>query len=288
MNRYMFPIIGLVIVFGSIVGGYLLEHGNLYVLIQPAEFVILGGAAIGSLVITCPPKLLFQILKSLPKVFSGKSQGKDSYLTMMGLLYTIFVKIKKDGLLAIEKDIEEPEKSPLFKAYPEILKNHHAIDFICDNLRVFVVGVDPMEMESMMDIEMDAHHQESGVAPAVITKIADSLPGFGIVAAVLGVVITMGKMSESPEVIGHSVAAALVGTFLGILMCYGFLGPVGSHLEHKAREESKYFEAIKVGILAFAKGSAPQIAVEAARRSLYSDTKPSFKELDTVLRKKKA
>ncbi|MBI5643753.1 MAG: flagellar motor stator protein MotA [Deltaproteobacteria bacterium] len=284
----MFPIIGLVIVFGSIVGGYLLEHGNLYVLIQPAEFVILGGAAIGSLVITCPPKLLFQILKSLPKVFSGKSQGKDSYLTMMGLLYTIFVKIKKDGLLAIEKDIEEPEKSPLFKAYPEILKNHHAIDFICDNLRVFVVGVDPMEMESMMDIEMDAHHQESGVAPAVITKIADSLPGFGIVAAVLGVVITMGKMSESPEVIGHSVAAALVGTFLGILMCYGFLGPIGSHLEHKAREESKYFEAIKVGILAFAKGSAPQIAVEAARRSLYSDTKPSFKELDTALRKKKA
>ncbi len=284
----MFPIIGIIIVFGSILGGYLLEHGNIYVLIQPAEFVILGGAAIGSLVITCPPRLLFQILKSLPVILSGSKHSKDSYLSLMGLLFSIFSKIRKEGSLAVEKDIEDPGKSPLFKAYPEILKNHHAVDFICDNLRIFVLGVNPLEMEEMMTVEMDAHHQESGVAPAVITKIADSLPGFGIVAAVLGVVITMGKMSESPEVIGHSVAAALVGTFLGILLCYGFLGPAGAHLEHKAREDSKYLESIKVGILTFAKGSAPQIAVEAARRVLFSDTKPSFKELDSSLRKKKA
>ncbi len=284
----MFPIIGIVVVFGSIIAGYLLEHGNLHVLFQPAELVILGGAAIGSLVIMSPPKTLVKIMKSFPKLLGGGGYNKASYVSIMSLLYTIFMKIKKDGLLAVEKDIEEPLKSPLFKAYPDVLKNHHTVDFICDNLRVFVVGVDPMEMESMMDLEMDTHHQESAVVPALITKVADSLPGFGIVAAVLGVVITMGKMSESPEVIGHSVAAALVGTFLGILLCYGFLGPIGSNLEQRAAEESKYLEAIKVGILAFAKGSAPQIAVEAARRTLFSDSKPSFKDLDTALRKKKA
>ncbi|MDO8425910.1 MAG: flagellar motor stator protein MotA [Deltaproteobacteria bacterium] len=284
----MLPIIGIVIVFGSIIGGYLLEHGNIYVLIQPAEFVILGGAAIGSLVITCPPKLLFKILKCLPTILGGSKYNKDSYLSLMSLLFNIFTKIRKDGSLAIEKDIEDPDKSPIFRAYPDILKNHHAVNFICDNLRIFVLGVNPLEMDEMMSVEMDTHHQESGVTPAVITKIADSLPGFGIVAAVLGVVITMGKMSESPEVIGHSVAAALVGTFLGILLCYGFLGPAGSHLEHKAREDSKYLEAIKMGILTFTKGSAPQIAVEAARRVLFSDTKPSFKELENALRKKKA
>lgn len=284
----MFVIIGIAIVFGSIIGGYVLEQGNVYVLLQPAELVILGGAAIGSMVIMCPPKILIKILKALPSVLKGGGHSKNSYISLMSLLYTIFMKIKKEGLLAVEKDIEEPEKSPLFKAYPDILRNHHTINFICDNLRVFVVGVDPMEMESMMDIEMEAHHEESGHAPSIVQKVADSLPGFGIVAAVLGVVITMGKMTESPEVIGHSVAAALVGTFLGILLCYGFLGPIGSNMEQRAKEEGKYLEAIKIGILAFAKGSAPQIAVEAARRVLSSDTKPTFKELDTALRKKKA
>ncbi|MBI5588691.1 MAG: flagellar motor stator protein MotA [Deltaproteobacteria bacterium] len=284
----MFPIIGIAVVFGSIIAGYLLEQGNLHVLIQPAELVILGGAAVGSLVITCPPKLLFKILKSFPIVLKGTGVTKKSHIALMNLLYTIFTKTRKDGILAIESDIENPHKSALFKGYPDILKNHHVVDFICDNLRVFVLGVNPVEIEEMMDLEMDAHHQESSLAPSVITKIADSLPGFGIVAAVLGVVITMGKMSESPEVIGHSVAAALVGTFLGILLCYGFLGPIGSNLEHRARDESKLLESARVGILSFAKGAAPQIAVEAARRVLFSDTKPSFKELEDSLRKKRA
>lgn len=284
----MFPIIGIAVVFGSIIAGYILEQGNLHVLIQPAELVILGGAAVGSLVITCPPKLLFKIFKSFPTVLKGSGVTKKSHIALMNLLYTIFTKTRKDGILAIESDIENPHKSALFKGYPDILKNHHVVDFICDNLRVFVLGVNPMEIEEMMDLEMDAHHQESNLAPSVITKIADSLPGFGIVAAVLGVVITMGKMSESPEVIGHSVAAALVGTFLGILLCYGFLGPIGSNLEHRARDESKLLESARVGILSFAKGAAPQIAVEAARRVLFSDTKPSFKELEDSLRKKRA
>lgn len=284
----MFPLIGIAVVFGSIIGGYLMEKRNLHVLIQPAELVILGGAALGSLFITCPPKLFFRIMKSLPDVIKGGSADKKAYLDLLSLLYAIFSKIRKDGVLSIEGDMENPEKSQLFGRYPAILKNHHAITFLCDNFRVFIVGVKPMELQEMMDLEMETHHHESSLPPTIITKIADSLPGFGIVAAVLGVVITMGKMSESPEVIGHSIAAALVGTFLGILLCYGFLGPIGNNLEHRAKDDAKYLEAIKVAILSFAKDMPPQMAVEAARRVLFADSKPTFKELEDAVRKKAA
>jgi chemotaxis protein MotA len=283
----MFPIIGVVIVFGSIIAGYLLEKGNLHVLFQPAEFVILGGAALGALVITCTPKGLMNILKNLSRVL-GSGPGKKEYLELLSLLYTLFSKAKKEGLLGVEADVESPAKSAIFKKYPQILKNHHAVEFICDNFRVYILGVRPYEFEEMMDRELEAHHEESGMPSATIGKVADSLPGFGIVAAVLGVVITMGKMSESPDVIGHSIAAALVGTFLGILMCYGFLGPIGSNLENRAKEESRYLEAIKVAILSFAKEMPPQLAVESARRVLFTDAKPSFKELETAVRKKAA
>ena len=283
----MFPIIGVLIVFGSIIGGYLMEKGNVHVLFQPAEFVILGGAAIGALVITCTPKALVKILKNLSKIF-GSGPGKKEYVDLLSLLYLLFAKAKKDGLLGVEADIESPAKSPIFKKYPQIMNNHHAVEFICDNFRVYILGVKSYEFEEMMDRELEAHHEESSMPSAVIGKVADSLPGFGIVAAVLGVVITMGKMSESPDVIGHSIAAALVGTFLGILLCYGFLGPIGSNLEYRAKEEAKYFEAIKVAILSFSKEMPPQLAVENARRVLFSDAKPSFKELETAVRKKAA
>lgn len=284
----MFPIIGIAIVFGSIIGGYILEDGNIYVLFQPAEFLIVGGAAIGSIVLTCPPKLLFQIIKAIPRVFGGNRIDKTLSLDLLTLLYAIFTKIRKEGLLAIEKDIETPEKSALFKKYPAIMKDHHLVTFIRDNLRLFVIGLKPVELEEMMELELESHHQEVGVPPLVILKVGDSLPGFGIVAAVLGVTIVMGKMGESPEVIGHGIAAALVGTFLGILMCYGLFAPVGNHLEHKARDETKLLEAVKASILAFAKGLAPQMAVEAGRRVLFSDIRPSFGELEDALRKKKA
>jgi chemotaxis protein MotA len=283
----MFALIGIAVVFIGIIAGYLLEHGNLHVLIQPAELVIIGGAAIGAMMATCTPSVFFKILKGAPKVLLKPSPNKKAYMSLLSLLFSIFSKIKKEGLLAVEGDIEEPMKSPLFRNHPDILKNHHAIDFICDNLRVFVVGIKPMDMDDMMEVELEAHHEETAIPYTIIAKISDSLPGFGIVAAVLGVVITMGKMSESPEVIGHSVAAALVGTFLGILLCYGFLGPISSHMELKGKEEAKYFQAIKVAILAFAKDFPPQMAVEAGRRVLFSDTKPSFKELETAIRKKK-
>lgn len=284
----MFPVIGIIIVFGSVIGAYVLEHGNLHVLFQPVEFLIIGGAAVGSLVLTCPPKTLFQIFKSVPAIFTGSKADKKAYVEILSLLYTIFTRVRKEGLLTIEKDIENPKASAVFSKYPQILRNHHAVDFICDNLRVYVVGVKPHELEDMMELEIGTHHEEAAVSPSIITKTADSLPGFGIVAAVLGVVITMGKMSESPEVIGHSVAAALVGTFLGILLCYGLVAPIGSHLEQISKEESRYLEAIRVAILAFAKDMPPQMAVEAARRVLFSDVKPSFKELETVIKKKAA
>ncbi|RMF96102.1 MAG: flagellar motor stator protein MotA [Candidatus Schekmanbacteria bacterium] len=284
----MFAIIGIVVVIGSIISGYLLEHGNLSVLIQPAELIIIGGAALGSLIVTCPPSILSDIVKKIPTVFKGSAYDKKAYLELLNLLYDIFVKIRKEGVLHIESDIEAPDKSELFKKYPSVLSNHHALKFLCDNLRVYIVGVKPSDLEDMMDVELETHHAEAETSPSIITKVGDSLPGFGIVAAVLGVVITMGKMDESPEVIGHSVAAALVGTFLGILLCYGIVGPIGSHLELKAKEESKYLEVIKCSILAFAKEVPPQMAVEYGRRVLYSDTKPSFKELEEKVRKKKA
>lgn len=283
----MLALVGIFIVFGSIIGGYLLEAGNIHVLFQPAEFLIIGGAAIGSLIISCPPSLVSNIIKSLPAIITDKKLEKRDYLELLNLLYTIFTIIKKDGLLSIEKAIEKPEESPIFQKYPNILKRHHAVQFICDNLKVFGVGIKPTDFEEIMDIELETQHNESSLPASAITKVADSLPGFGIVAAVLGVVITMGKMSESPEVIGHSIAAALVGTFLGILLCYGLFGPIGTHLEHKAMEEAKYFEAIKLSMLAFfAKDFQAQVAVEAGRRVLFSDVKPSFVELEETVRKK--
>lgn len=280
----MFVLVGIAIVFGSIIAGYLLEHGNIYVLMQFAEFIIIGGAAAGSLLIMCPPNAVSEILRTIPALLKGKRIDKNEYVNLLSFLYAIFMKARKEGLLGIEKDIEDPEKSPLFQRDLEVLKERHALDFICDNLRIIVLGTPPAELEQMMELEMDTHHQESSITPGIIAKVADSLPGFGIVAAVLGVVITMGKMGEPPEVIGHSVAAALVGTFLGILLCYGLVGPIGSQLEYRANEESKYLEAIKAALNAFASGQQPQIAVETARRVLFSDVKPSFVELEKTVR----
>ncbi len=283
----MFPIIGLVVVFGSVVAGYLLEEGNLAILVQPVELLIIGGSAGGALVISCPSKLLFGVFKAIPGIIKGGSLKKSNYISLLTLLYGIFSKIKKEGLLSVEKDVENPKTSPLFKSCKDILKNHHALNFLCDNLRVFIIGIKPTEMEDLMDIEMDCHHEEAAITPGIITKVGDALPGFGIVAAVLGIVITMGKMSDGPEVIGHSVAAALVGTFLGILLSYGVVGPLGSHLEHKNREDGKYIEAIKIALLAFAKDLPPQMAVEAGRRTIFSDARPSFKDLEDAIKKKK-
>ncbi len=283
----MLVIIGFIVVTGSILAGYVMHHGNLAILYQPTEFIIIGGAAIGSLLVGSSGKVIKEILKSLPKLLGGGGVSKKTYMELLGMLYNLFSKIRKEGVLAVEADIEDPKKSKFFAEYPNVMKNHHAMEFILDNLRVFVIGIDPMELEEMMDIEIETHHEEAGKAPSVITSVGDALPGFGIVAAVLGVVITMGKMSEGPEAIGASVAAALIGTFLGILLAYGYVGPVGSKLAGMVEEESKIYEAIKIAIVSFAKDMPPQMAVEAARRVLFSNVKPSFSELEESVRKKK-
>lgn len=282
----MFAIIGIVVVLIAVIGGYLMEHGNLSVLVQPAELVIIFGAAIGALIISSPPKVLSIITKNLGKIISAKTKSKAEYLEALSLLNSIFTKMRKEGLIAIEADIENPQNSPIFSKYPSILSNHHALNFICDNLKVIIsTNVSSYELENIMELEMETHHREALIPSQSVSRVADGLPGLGIVAAVLGVVLTMGKISEPPEVLGHSIGSALVGTFLGVLMCYGFVGPMGTNLEHTANEESIYFQVIKIALVSFVGGAAPQIAVEFARRAIPGTEKPTFSELEQEIRK---
>lgn len=282
----MFAIIGIVVVLASVIGGFLMEKGNLHVLIQPAELVIIFGAATGALIISSPPSVLSLITKNLGKIISAKSTTKAEYIEALSLLNNIFTKMRKEGLIAIEADIENPAESQIFSKYPTILKNHHALNFICDNLKVIIsTNISSYELENIMELESETHHKEAMIPSQSVTRVADGLPGLGIVAAVLGVVLTMGKISEPPEVLGHSIGAALVGTFLGVLMCYGFVGPMGTNLEHSANEESVFYQVIKIALVSFVGGAAPQIAVEFARRAIPSKEKPTFSELEQELRK---
>jgi chemotaxis protein MotA len=281
----MFVLIGFIIVFGCVIGGYLLEEGNIHVLFQPVELLIIAGAATGAFVVQSPPKVLTAVLKGLTKVFS-KSMKKENFIEVLSLLNKIFSKMRKEGLIAIENDIENPEESPIFREHQGVMKNHHALQFICDNLKVIISSnISPFELETVMDSEIEAHHKESMVPSETITKIADALPALGIVAAVLGVVLTMGKISEPPAVLGHSIGAALVGTFLGVLLSYGFVGPIGINLAHVVEEEAICFHVIKIALVNFVGGAAPQVAVEFARRVIPSTAKPTFNELEDSLRK---
>jgi chemotaxis protein MotA len=282
----MFAIIGGIVVFGAVVLGYLMEHGNLAVLFQPAEMVIIFGCALGAFLVGSPAKVVGLVVKHIPAVFSGKGRNKEDYLELLALLNTLFMKIRKDGLIAIEGDIETPVNSPLFANYKKLIANKKALDFICDNLKVIISSnMPPHEMESLMEVDIEAHHHETMIPSQSVAKIADSLPGFGIVAAVLGVVLTMGKIDQPPAVLGHSIGAALVGTFLGILMCYGFVGPMAANLEHQVKEDEAYYHAIKVAMVAFVGGAAPQLAVEFGRRAVPGKERPTFNELETYLRK---
>lgn len=281
----MLVIIGLIVVFGSVVGGYVLHHGNLHVLFQPTELLIIGGAAVGAFIISSPGKILGMVLKNVMRVLSSKSTSKAEFLEVLGVLNSVFSKMRKEGLIAIEGDIEKPEDSSIFTKYPSILKNHHALNYLCDNLKVIIsTNVSPHELDDIMEIELETHHHEALIPAHSINKIADGLPALGIVAAVLGVVITMGKVSEPPEILGASIGAALVGTFLGVLLSYGFVGPIGTNLEHIAEEDLIAFKVIKIALVSFVGGAAPQIAVEYARRVVPSGVKPGFTELEEALR----
>lgn len=284
----MFILIGVVIVIASIVGGYLMEKGNLALLYQPAEFVIIFGAAIGMFVIASPMKTIKAVQAGLFRIFSSKIYTEADYLDALVLLSEIFFKIRKEGLVAIESDLDDPEKSAIFKKYPKFVKNHHAVDFLTDTLRTLTItDIEAHELASLLDYEIEAHFEEALIPSKSIAFIADSLPGLGIVACVLGVVVTMTKISEPPEVLGHSIGAALVGTFLGVLLAYGFVGPLGRNLENVANEDREFLTVLKAGLLSFVNTPSPQVAIEFARRVIPGDLRPSFLELEAVIKKSK-
>jgi chemotaxis protein MotA len=280
----MFSIIGIVVVIGCVVAGYLMEHGNLKVLIQPAELVTIGGAAIGTVLIANPLHILKQIVGGVVGVFKGSPFNKQAYLDTLKTLYELLNKARKDGLMALEGDVEEPDKSAVLSKAPKVLKDHHARDFVCDSLRMAITGIDAFDLDQMLDLDLEVHHHQAALPTAALGSMADSLPGLGIVAAVLGVVITMGALGGPPEEIGKKVAAALVGTFLGILLCYGFVGPLAANMVKISDDEHAYLYVLRVLMVSFLKGSAPIMAVEVARRAIPAHARPSFKELEAACR----
>jgi chemotaxis protein MotA len=280
----MFAIIGIVVVFGAVIAGYLMEHGNLRVLIQPAELVIIGGAAVGTVLIANPLHILKKIGGGIGGVFGGSKYTKQTYIDSLKVMYELLNKARKDGLMALETDVEEPDKSPVFSKGPAVLKNHHIRDFVCDSLRMAITGVDAFDLDQLLDLDLEVHHHDATQPTTALSTMADSLPGLGIVAAVLGVVITMGALGGPPEEIGHKVAAALVGTFLGILLCYGLIGPIAANMTKAAEEEHAYLYVLRVLMVSFLKGTAPIMAVEVARRAVPGHVRPSFKEVEQACR----
>lgn len=280
----MLTIIGLVIVFGCVIGGYLMHHGNLAVLNQPHEFVIILGAALGALVASTPMNTIKAIISQVLGLL-GARPGKEQYLKLLTLMFELFQLAQKSGLLGWEEHVNEPNKSSIFKKYDDFLKNHHAVVFMTDTMKVIVSGsAEPHDLEDLMDTDLEVMHHDEAKAPAAVTSISDALPGLGIVAAVLGIIVTMGHIDGPPSEIGMSVASALVGTFLGILMSYGVLGPIAAAMGHRNDELHKYLECIKHGLIAHAKGVAPGIAVEFARRSVPLTARPGFEELENACR----
>src|SRR5271165_4815796 len=276
----MFSIIGILIVVGAIMGGYLMEHGNIKVLLQPAELLIIGGAAIGTVLIANPLHILKKIVAGVAGAFGGSKFTKERYIESLKMMYELFNKARKEGLMGLESDVEEPSKSPVFSKHPKFLKDHHVRDFVCDTLRMAVTGAEPFDLDQLLDLDMEVHHLDAGQPIAALSSMADSLPGLGIVAAVLGVVMTMSALGGPPEEIGKKVAAALVGTFLGILLCYGFVGPLAANLGKLAHEQHEYWHVLRVTMIAFMKGTSPLLAAEMGRRAVPGHVRPSFQEFE--------
>ncbi len=283
----MLLIIGAVIVLACVIGGYVLHGGNLMVLWQPTEILIIGGAAVGSFIIANPVHTIKEVFKGTMRQLTGSPFNKAFYVDLLSLLYEIFDKSRKQGVMSIEEDIDNPEASQIFSRYPAIMKSKELLDYITDYLRIISSGnMATHELEGMMESEIDSRHHELEEPSHAVNKIADALPGLGIVAAVLGIVITMNFMSEGPERIGLSVAAALVGTFMGIFLGYGFIGPISIAMEHSAKYEIKAYECVKSAIVATVSGQAPQMAIEFGRKALPSDKRPGFQELNDHVRSK--
>lgn len=287
----MFVIIGYVVVLAAVFGGYALAGGKFGILATaaPIEMVIIAGAALGAFFVGNSNKTVNATIKALPKLLQGSKYTKARYMALMALLYDILSKVRKEGMMAIESDIDDPHKSPLFQKHPVVGNDHHLVEFICDYLRMMVSGnMNPLEIENLMDQEIDTHHHEAMVPAHAIQKVGDGLPAFGIVAAVLGVVHTMASVGLPPSELGMLIAHALVGTFLGILLAYGFVGPLAGRIEQRGDDATKELQCVKVTLLASLNGYAPAIAVEFGRKVLYSTERPTFQELESAVKPARA
>ncbi len=280
----MFLIIGAVVVLASVFGGYIAMGGHIEVLFQPFEFVIIVGAAAGAYIIGNPKIVLARTVSAVMQTLKGQKFKKEDYLELLSLLYVVFKTAKSKGMLALETHVENPEGSELFSGFPKFHGSHHAVTFLCDYLRLITLGTDsPHEMEALMDEEIETHHHENDQVASAIQTVADGMPALGIVAAVLGVIKTMGSITEPPEVLGHLIGGALVGTFLGVFLAYGFIGPMATALKASYDAETRYLQCIKAGLLAYMHGYAPAVAVEFARKALMSDVRPTFYEVEEAV-----
>jgi chemotaxis protein MotA len=280
----MLLILGLLVVLGSTAGGFLMAGGDLLVLNQPSEFVVIGGAAIGILLVSTPARVLMLAFVQLKAVIAGPAKSAD-YIDLLSMMYQLFKQVQQSGVMSLEPHFEDPAKSALLTKYPTFMARHEAVDFLADSVKVLIVGgIAPHDLEALMDEDMTAHHDEALRPSAALTKIADALPGLGIVAAVLGIVITMGHIDGPPSEIGYHVGAALVGTFLGILLSYGVVGPIAQTLEQRVADDAYYCLCIKAGLLAVYKGNPPAISIEFARRVLPHSVRPTFNETELFCR----
>jgi chemotaxis protein MotA len=285
----MFLIIGLVVVMGSILLGYTMHGGKVGVLIQITEFIIIGGAGLGSVLIANPLPVVMATFKSALGLLKGNPYTKDKYMELLRMLYDLFMMARREGLVSLDQHVEHPHESKFFSEYPFFYSNHHAVSFLADTMKVVITGsVANHDLAEMMDIDLEVAHEEILKPSQVISNVGDAMPGFGIVAAVLGVVITMGAIGGPPEEVGHKVAAALVGTFIGILLAYGVFGPMAKSLEGMSHSEAQYMNCIKYAILSFARGDAPLTAVEFARRNIEPSVRPSFSEMESTVKGQKA
>jgi chemotaxis protein MotA len=285
----VFVIIGLVIVFGSIVGGFVMHHGNLAVLIQINEFIIIGGAALGALLVANPLPLVKQLFGQLLGLLKPNPYNDKAYQELLQVLYEIFQTARKEGLVGLEAHIEDPGSSEIFKKYASFSGNHHAVSFLADTLKVLLTGaVEDHHLSEILDLDLERQHEEAMAVPAALTRVGDAMPGFGIVAAVLGIIVTMGSIGGAASEIGEKVAAALVGTFFGILLAYGVVGPMATAIEARIRAEASYMGCIRTALLSFARGDSPMTSVEFARRNIEPIDRPSFTELEALTRRKAA
>ena len=283
----MFLIVGYVIILGASLGTYAV-HGSMAALWVPMEYIAIVGLLIGAFVASNDVKVIKATVGALPSLFKGSKFTKTLYVDLLALLFEILAKVRKEGLMSIENDVENPEQSPIFGKYPAISEDHHVMEFTTDYLRMMVGGnLNALEIENLMDVEIETHHHEALVPSHAIAKVADGLPAFGIVVAVMGVVNVMGSVGEPPAVLGKMIGGALIGTFIGILLSYGFASPISSLLEQKAEEGSKIYQVIKVVLLASMSGYAPQVAVEFGRKVLFSSVRPTFTELEEELKARK-